>query len=463
MSGGGEKVLLTGWGRSAASAARVVSPTSTAEVEKIVSELSDGESGLAVPRGLGRSYGDAAQCAGATVIDCRQLVGTIEIDEAGRLRAPAGLSIEDLLAHSVGQGWFVPVTPGTRFVTLGGAVASDIHGKNHHVDGSFSAHVSEIELVTPSGTLRCGPEDEVDAFWATCGGMGLTGVVTEVDLQLIPIESAFLKVDTERAPDIEACMAILSDHPERYRYSVAWVDGTASGSNFGRSVITRADHARPDELPGRLAADPLAYGPRSLAAVPLAPPVTPLGSVTIGVLNELWYQKAPRRPRQSFQSIPSFFHPLDAVSSWNLLYGRHGFTQYQFAVPFGAEEVVRQVLEKLGRAGQPPFLVVLKTFGPEAKGHLSFPLEGWTLALDLPLGRLGLGELLDRLDELVLEAGGRVYLSKDSRLAPEALAQMYPRLGQWRAVADRLDPAGVFSSDLGRRLGLRPLERAGQR
>jgi decaprenylphospho-beta-D-ribofuranose 2-oxidase len=454
MSHGGETELLSGWGRSSPSRARVVRPSSSVEVEKLVAELAgSGEPLLA--RGLGRSYGDAAQCGGGTVFDCRGLTETLQISSEGLCRASAGVSVADLLSVSVPAGWFIPVTPGTRQVTLGGAVASDVHGKNHHVDGSFSAHLSSLELVTPAGRLTCGPTEAAGAFNATCGGMGLTGVVTELTFQLFSIESSLLRVDTERASDLEACLAILAERPEDYRYSVAWVDGLSSGRNLGRAVITRGNHARAEELPTKAKAEPLSYRPSERLKVPFMPPVTPLSRPSIKVLNELWFQRAPRQRRTTFESIASFFHPLDAVRDWNLAYGPHGFTQYQFVVPFGAESVLRQTFERLAQAGQPPFLVVLKSFGKEAAGHISFPRQGWTLALDLPLGRPGLGEVLDGLDELVAGAGGRVYLSKDSRLTPELIETMYPHLPEWRQELESLDPGGAFTSDLSRRLGLR--------
>lgn len=453
MSLAEERQLLAGWGRAGKSAARLVSPSCTQEAEKVLAALGNEGGRPAIARGLGRSYGDAAQCGGGTVIDCRGLTAPFEISPSGLCRAGGGLSIDSLLERAVPAGWFVPVTPGTRQVTVGGAIASDVHGKNHHVDGAFAAHLRRLELVAPTGRILCGPEDP--AFAASCGGMGLTGVITEATFQLIPIESSRIKVETERAGDLDACMALLAERAEEHRYSVAWVDGLAGGRKLGRSVVTRGDHARPAELPAGAAKDPLAYRPRQRFRAPLAPPLSPLSPATIALMNEVWYRKAPRTSKTSFESIASFFHPLDAVGDWNLLYGTRGFIQYQYVVPFGAEEVVRDSLERLGRAGHPPYLVVLKTFGPPGQGHLSFPREGWTLALDLPLGRAGLAEVLDGLDELVAEAGGRVYLTKDSRLRPELLEQMYPRLPAWREEARRLDPDGIMSSDLDRRLGLR--------
>jgi decaprenylphospho-beta-D-ribofuranose 2-oxidase len=411
--------------------------------------------GQCVPRGLGRSYGDAAQCAGGVVLDCTLLDTVLELDtDAGRLRAEGGASFDALLKQLVPQGYFLPVTPGTRFVTLGGAIASDVHGKNHHVDGSLGAYVEELTLATPTGRMTCGPRENTDAFDATCGGMGLTGAVTEATLRLLPIETSTMVVDTERAPDLETCMSLLSEESGRYRYSVAWIDGLASGRRLGRSVLTRGDHARLSDLRAAQRGDPLAYGPRQRLTVPFAPPLSLLNHLSIAAFNEMWFRKAPRHRIGHLEPMAGFFHPLDGVGRWNVLYGPHGFTQYQFVVPFGAEAAVRTVLERLSAARVASFLAVLKCFGPGGSGHLSFPAEGWTLALDIPLGSSGLAELLDGLDLVVAEAGGRIYLTKDGRLRPELLGAMYPRLDEWRTVRDRLDPAGLLSSDLGRRLGL---------
>jgi decaprenylphospho-beta-D-ribofuranose 2-oxidase len=406
-------------------------------------------------RGLGRSYGDAAQCAGGTVIDCTGVDGIDEPDRLeSRVRVQAGCSLEALLRRIVPQGFFVPVTPGTRHVTVGGVMASDVHGKNHHRDGTISAHIERIALATPTGLVECGPDTDPDLFWATAGGMGLTGVILDATMRLLPIETSKMLVDTERVSDLDACMARMAETDADHRYSVAWVDGLSKGSHLGRSVITLGDHAKRADLSGKAAADPLRFNPRQLLTVPVTPPFSLLNTWTLAAFNEVWYRKAPRRRTGEVQSISTFFHPLDGVGDWNLLYGPRGFTQYQFVVPFGFEDVVRRVLERLSAARAASFLVVLKRFGAAGAGHLSFPREGWTLAVDLPLGMQGLAVVLDKLDETVLEAGGRVYLSKDGRVRPEILHAMYPRLDEWNEVRRRVDPEGVLASDMSRRLRL---------
>jgi decaprenylphospho-beta-D-ribofuranose 2-oxidase len=439
-----EERLLSGWGRTAATRARVV-PAAAGALEL------DGPRGT-IPRGLGRAYGDAAQNAGGSVIDATVLRDRFELDpETGVATVSAGWSIGELIERALPAGWFVPVTPGTRHVTIGGAIASDVHGKNHHRDGSISAHVTSMELLAPSGRVTLSPGD--DAFAATAGGMGLTGVVVEATLKLLRVESAHVLEDVERCADLDECMARMEGRDDAYRYSVAWIDCLAGGRRLGRSVLMRGDHARADDLPAKLRSRPLERrgGPR----LP-APPWAPNGLLrreTVAAFNELYFRHAPRSEHGRLVGLDPFFYPLDAIDGWNRMYGSRGFLQYQFVVPFGREEALREALERLSGARVASFLAVLKRFGG-GSGMISFPMPGWTLALDMPAGDATLGPLLDGLDELVAEAGGRVYLSKDSRLRPELLGAMYPELDRWRAARHEVDPGGAMRSDLSRRLGL---------
>jgi len=443
--------LLSGWGRTAPSAATVVTPASEDDVAAI---LADAPRGV-IARGLGRSYGDAAQLAGGTVIDVRGLGGIGELDDAdGTVRVGAGTSLQDLLEVTVPKGWFVAVTPGTRQVTVGGAIAADVHGKNHHRDGAFCSHVASLRLVTPSGAMTVSPEDDPAAFWGTAGAMGLTGIVTEATLRLTPIETDVVLVDTDRCGDLDEVMAAMHSADDDRRYSVAWIDCMTTGRRLGRAVLTRGDHARREDLGAQDRDRPLRAPGASRLKVPVVAPPGLLNRASIRAFNEAWFRRAPSHRAGEPVELGAFFHPLDFVADWNLLYGPRGVVQYQLAVPDAGAEAVRRSIELLASSGVPSFLGVLKRFGPADPAPLSFPMLGWTLALDVPVGPPQLPAVLDQLDELVASSGGRVYLAKDARLDPRHLAVMYPRLGELTALRERLDPRGVLDSDLARRLGV---------
>lgn len=445
--------LLTGWGRTNATVAEVLELPNH-EVPAALKEAGDRG---ALVRGLGRSYGDAAQNAGGLVMRLLGSAHQAVVDSAaGTVTVPAGVSIDDLLRVIVPRGFFVPVTPGTRFVTIGGAIASDIHGKNHHVEGSFGNHVAALTLLLADGKqVVVGPHERPELFWATVGGMGLTGVILDATARLLPIETSRMSVDTQRVADLDSLFTAMAEHDDDYRYSVAWIDPQAKGRSLGRSVLSRGDHARLDQLGPREAIDPLAYGAKQLVSMPpLIPPMGVINHATVAAFNEMWYRKAPRHREGELQTIAGYFHPLDMVGKWNRIYGNKGMLQYQFVVPFGEEETMRTVIERLSASGTASFLAVLKRFGPGSQAPLSFPAPGWTLALDVPAGSSGLGGMLHSLDRLVLDAGGRHYFAKDSVTAPDAIRRGYPRLAEWKAVRDGVDPTGVWQSDLSRRLGL---------
>jgi decaprenylphospho-beta-D-ribofuranose 2-oxidase len=520
---GGER-LLSGWGRTAPSRARLLRPRTAEEVAEALA-ASPRARGGAIARGAGRSYGDAAQNGGGTVLDATGLCGPLQLDATGlcgplqldatglcgplqldaahaRLRVGAGRTLAEVLAHLAAHGLTLPVVPGTRHLTVGGALAADVHGKNHLRDGSFGAHVESLVLCTPAdGPRLLDAEHDGDLFDATLGGMGLTGVVCEAVLALTPLRSATAVADVRRLDTLEQALAGLVAAP--HRYAIAWVDLLSGGAAFGRSVLTLSEEGPGDGLVGGTGlageagpvgraelggeAGPAGPGPtepepararrwgRSVhrrgaagATHRVRPPFAPRPRLTVprrfpgGLLrpaavrafNAAHWRAAPRDGHGRRLSMGAQLFPLDALGEWSRLYGPQGLVQYQFVVPRGAEETLLRAVRLLRARRQPMYLAVLKRFGPARGGPLSFPLEGLTLAVDLPAAAEGLHRALDEADELVASAGGRVYLAKDSRLRAATLAAMYPGLERLRELRERVDPDGVLRSDMGRRLGL---------
>lgn len=408
----------------------------------------------AIARGLARSYGDAAQLSSGLALETTELKGIALDREGGTVRAAAGVTLAELLDQLIPVGWLVPVLPGTQHVTVGGAIASDIHGKNHGVAGTLGAHVRSLELLTSAGELlELRPEDEL--FGATLGGMGLTGVITSAEIALRPVSGPLLSVDTDRVDTIERALAVLSSPGGSYR--VAWLD--LLGAHPGRGVVTRAEplERMPTDPPQAARAARMRGAPATVKARARVPERWPPGLLrpsTVGAFNELRFRRAPRRQRGHIEPIAKHMFPLDALDAWPRLYGPRGFLQYQLVVPRGDEDVLHAVIEHLRRARVPCYLAVLKDFGEANGAPLSFPIAGWTLALDLPRAASGLHAALDHCDELVAAVGGRVYLTKDTRLRASVVSAMYPRLGEWRAVRDRADPERLWRSDLALRTGL---------
>jgi decaprenylphospho-beta-D-ribofuranose 2-oxidase len=442
---------LSGWGRTAPSMARVLLDPTVEAIQQAVREA--GDRGV-IARGLGRSYGDPAQNAGGLVIDMTGLARIHSLDANSCLaEVDAGISLDALMRAALPLGLWVPVLPGTRQVTIGGAIAADIHGKNHHSAGSFGNHVRALDLIIADGSITTlTPEDEL--FWATVGGMGLTGIIVRATIMLIPVESAYFVVDTDRTADLDQLLTLLSDgSDDHYDYSAAWFDAISTGARLGRAVLTRGSLARRDELPPKLRRDPLAFDAPQLLTAPKKLPNGLANKATFGVLSEAWYRKASQCRRGEIQNLTSFYHPLDMIGEWNRAYGSRGFLQYQFVVPFGAEDTFRGIVEQIAHSGHVSFLNVLKRFGEASRAPLSFPQPGWTITVDFPI-RPGLAEFCDRLDEQVLDAGGRLYLAKESRTSAVTLYRMYPRIDEWRKIRAAADPAGIFASDLSRRLEL---------
>ncbi len=444
---------LTGWGRTEPTVAELAEPRSADDVAGLVKGVSRGG---VIARGLGRSYNNAAQNDGGLVISTSGMRDVLSFDpQSGVVSCEAGVSLEQLMTDLLPSGWFVPVSPGTRKVTVGGAIAADVHGKNHHSAGSFARHVLSFDLLTADGAVRTvTPESDPDVFWATAGGMGLTGIIVRATLQMKRVETSRLIVDTVRTANIDDTMAYLSETDEKYGYTVAWTDCLATRGNLGRSIITSGDFAAVSDLRSRDRSKPLAFKPSALIGAPGVFPSGLLNARTVALLNEAYFRKAPRQRTGEIQTIGKFFHPLDGITNWNRVYGPAGFRQYQYVVPFSASEVVVRSLERISALRAPSFVTVLKRFGASDAGMLSFPMPGWTLALDFPARTPWLSQLCAELDEMVLTAGGRLYLAKDSRIPAELMPRMYPRLDDFRRVRAEVDPAGLFSSDLSRRLEL---------
>jgi decaprenylphospho-beta-D-ribofuranose 2-oxidase len=452
-------VELHGWGRAAGTRAHLTAIDSVADA---VSALRQAGGRGVVPRGLGRSYGDAAQNAGGTALDLTKLDRILQVNGDGdppTVTVQAGVSLDALMRALLPFGLWVPVLPGTRQVTVGGAIAADVHGKNHHTEGSFGNHVRSLDLLTADGAIRTlTPDDSSDdadpaLFWATIGGMGLTGVVTTATVAVQRTESAYFLVDTERCTDLDDLMSKMQSTDQDYTYSVAWFDAVTKGRHLGRAVLTRGNKARLQDLTPKLRLDPLSFRAPSYGSVPEIFPNRMVNRVTAKAFSAGWYRKAPKQRVGELQNITQFFHPLDIVAEWNRIYGPNGFLQYQFVVPFSEAETFRTCVELIVHSGHLSCLNVLKRFGPGNPAPLSFPMPGWTLTVDLPIED-GLERLCNQLDERVVAAGGRVYLAKDSRLGAATFRQMYPRLDDFLSVRRRLDPTGMFTSDLARRLHL---------
>ncbi|MEV6163734.1 FAD-binding oxidoreductase [Streptomyces sp. NPDC052052] len=446
-----DTVSLTGWGRTSPTTALRFRPRTYEEAAATVRGCGPRGS---IARGLGRAHGDAAQNAGGSVLDMTALDRIRTIDAGtGLVVCDAGVGLHRLTEVLLPLGWFVPVAPATRQATVGGAIATDLHGRNHHVSGSFSRHVQELELLTAEGEIRT-VRPGTDLFDATAGGLGLTGVILSATLRCHRVTSSWMSVDTERTVDLDDLLARLSAGDHRYRYSAAWVDLLARGRATGRAVLTRGEHVPADALPAQARRTPLAFRPGQLPAAPALVPDRLFGRTSAALLNEFRYRTAPRYRLGELQQLSAFFHPLDRLPPWNRFHGRSGSVRYQFVVGHGQEEALRRIVHRISQRRCPSFLAVLQRFGEGDPGWLSFPMSGWALALDLPAALPGLAGFLDALDEEVAEAGGRVCLAKDSRLRPQMLAAMYPQLAAFRSLRAELDPNGAFRSDLSRRLSL---------
>jgi decaprenylphospho-beta-D-ribofuranose 2-oxidase len=442
-----KKAIVSGWGRAPAEECFLYRPEKRREVGEILS----GVDGSALARGLGRSYGDTAVNPGGALIGFERINRMIHFDDAtGVLECEAGVSLAEIIDVFLPRGWFIPVTPGTKYVTVGGAIANDVHGKNHHRDGSFSNFVDRFTLLTPAGDLlTCTPTENADVFWATLGGIGLTGMILTATLRLLRVESAFARVDYVRAENLEALLDAFALLDANYKYSVAWVDCLSKGRKLGRSVLMLGEHLPAKEMPAGYS-NPFAVSSRMSPNVSFNVPTLLQNRLTVGTFNSVFYAAHPSSERQIID-YGTYFYPLDRIGNWNRIYGKPGFTQYQATFPLKATEGLVKLMEKVSQSGRASFLAVLKRFGPGGKGLLSHPFEGHTLTLDFPY-RSGLPEFLRECDELLLKYGARLYLAKDATMTAETFAAMYPMLPAFKEVRAKVDPQGKLSSRMAKRL-----------
>jgi FAD/FMN-containing dehydrogenase len=435
-----ERADVLSWGRVVRRPQRVAKPPFRDELSQLIADPR-WKSKLAI--GLRRSYGDSCLNSAGAIIDATALARFIAFDpQSGRLRAEAGASLSNVLQLVVPHGWFLPTTPGTRFVTLGGAVANDVHGKNHHRAAAFGASVIELGLQRSDGRrLTLSARSEPELFSATIGGLGLTGVIEWVDVQLVPIRSAYLDVEILPYGNLDAFWRIVEDSVVHFEHTVGWIDCLSRGAREGRGVFTRANWA--DD--GRL----IVHGDRTFKTIPVELPSVALNKLSVTAFNEFFYNLHRMRKKTVRQHYSQFFYPLDSVLNWNRLYGSRGMLQYQCVIPWGDERaVMRALLDEISRSGSASFLAVLKTLGNlPSPGMMSFPRQGATLALDFPNRGEKTLALMGRLDAIVREADGALYPAKDGRMPADLFRRSYPR---WEAFAAQKDP--MLNSDFWRRV-----------
>lgn len=429
---------IANWGNYPSIESKVISINNESDIQSALAS----ERTL-IARGNGRCYGDAS-LAPVTLL-------TIKFDkflsfdsQNGILECEAGITLDQILKVIVPQGWFLPVSPGTKFITLGGAVASNVHGKNHHVEGPFSKHILEIRLQLASGeSITCSESAYTDLFEATCGGMGLTGIISRVKFRLKKIETSYIVQKQIKAKNLEEIISLFEKY-KNYTYSMAWIDCLKKGKDFGRSILIIGEHAKIEDLDKNRKKNPLALPSEKKISFPINLPSWMLNQYSVKAFNFCFYNKNFRKDVNNVVSYEPFFYPLDVILNWNRIYGKKGFIQYQFVVPLDRKEGLIEILNRINKKGMGSFLTVLKKFGTHPS-IISFPIEGYTLALDFPL-RKGLFEFLDELDEIVLNYGGRIYLTKDARMRPEIFWSTYPDAIKFKEIVKKYNPSHKFRS-----------------
>ncbi|MFA6456347.1 MAG: FAD-binding oxidoreductase [Bacteroidota bacterium] len=435
---------VTNWGNYPVIEATVHTPSTINDVRTVVTSSPE-----LIARGLGRCYGDSS--LNTAIVSTLRLNHILAFDEqSGNITCESGVSFAEILDAFVPRGWFVPVTPGTKFITVGGAIASDVHGKNHHIAGSFSAHLQSMKVMLHDGSVvLCSRDTHPDLFWATCGGMGLTGIILEATFRMVRIETAYIRQRIVKAKNIDAAIDAFEAN-KHWTYSVAWIDCLSKGDSLGRSALILGEHATKQEV-GYRYRDPLKIDKGISIPVPLFLPDFVLNTYTVKIFNGLVNAKYIQG--DSFVEYGPFFYPLDVFSDWNRIYGKRGFTQYQFVLPKETSRVgLRKVLERISLSGEGSFLAVLKLFGKQ-EGLLSFPQEGFTLALDFAISPTTLA-LLGELDELVCEHGGRLYLTKDVRMTKDVFEKGYSQAAKFLTTKNKFDTQKKFQSLQSKRIGL---------
>ena len=430
---------IYGWGRYPTIDAQVLLPQTRSDCADFLKSNQ-----ILLPRGMGRSYGDSANSP--IVLQSDYLDHFIEFNEsAGILTCEAGVSIREILELIVPKGWFIPVTPGTSFVTVGGAIASDVHGKNHHLSGTFSMHLLSFDLMLGTGEIvKVAKDSYPDLFKATCGGMGLTGIILSATIQLKPIKSSQIRQTTIKANCLEeVCEKFEANHDSAY--SVAWIDSLAGGKKLGRSLLMLGEHLQDGNKE---------LGKKKSLNMPIDMTCSMLNHHSIKAFNTIYYHRIISKPKTEVVSFEPYFYPLDAISNWNRLYGKTGFVQYQFALPqtVGVKGM-KKILEVIVSSGKGSFLAVLKAFGKANENLLSFPIEGYSLALDFKISEKTV-QLIKLLDSMVIEMGGRIYLTKDALMTEMSFKKTYLQWEQFEEVRTKYGAIGKFASSQSKRLGL---------
>jgi len=400
---------VTNWGNFPVVEKEIRSEDTTEKIKEFVRSNNE-----IIARGNGRCYGDAS--LSEHIFSTKRLNKLISFDRLnGVFECESGVLLSEILEVAVPQGYFLYVTPGTKFITLGGAIASDVHGKNHHAEGCFSEYVLEFSLLNENGdVLKCSRTENIEKFWATIGGMGLTGIILSAKFKLKNIETAYIRQESIKAENLDAIFELF-DESESWTYNVAWIDCLQKGKNIGRSIMMRGEHAFQHQLPEKLKQNPLRLKSKPIPTIPFYFPDFVLNNITVKIFNFLYFNKQSKKEVKNFVDYETFFYPLDVVNDWNKIYGKSGFIQYQMVIPKAAgKEGMRKILETIALSGNGSFLAVLKLFGDNNPlAYNSFPLEGYTLALDFKVNSK-LKKLVEKLDQIVEDYGGRIYLTKDS-------------------------------------------------